>query len=453
MINKLNRKISAGWAYLAIFVAVSVVCLPVSIESIRQMVDHSYELAQYPSLGLDEAEREFKTLRDVIENQPVGQPSEYFAMLTRLEMLEGACRKGEQIYQEHALRSDVYRFREIELYITSLIRDLQYKYTNVHGLTVMGKAAEEYRVQHGEPTYLRGRYHLVPLGRPWLQTYLWTLPLFGLFFLIRLKQNEFKLLLEFVNWLKPVWATALWPIAIFRYPNGDASQQLVHALRFMSWILTASMSVFAGGVAKAAEKQSDQKKQQGFSLQLDGHHYERMDDPDRNPDDLVRVNLATPPGFYTEYLRLRNASSATSFLTVGTPVAHPPGGVVNAYVGIKTVDEEPEGSRSVLAGIQAFITKKRFSFALPVAHVERSTASKPTTTLATVSVATLGFGKRCYAGLESLIKRSDDGSGFWYSGPVLGCNINPSFVAEVGCFKNSDEEVRCRLRAMQTVRW
>lgn len=259
--------------------------------------------------------------------------------------------------------------------------------------------------------------------------------------------------LEFLAPLRPALATVFWPVGVFVYPNGDATQQLVQLGRCLAMVLTTTMSVFAGGLAKAAEKQSNPKKQQGFSLQLDGHHYERMDDPDRDPDELVRLNLATPSGFYTEFLRLRNASSATSFLTAGTPVAHPQSGVVNAYVGVKTVDKEPEGSKSVLAGIQAFISRKRFSFALPVAHIERVVASKPTTTVAAVGVATLGFGKRCYAGVESLMKRSDDGSGFWYAGPVLGWKPNSAFVAEAGCFKNSDEEVRCRVRAIQTVRW
>lgn len=462
MMNLLNHRVSAGWVYVLLVATALCMFAPAISITNERVFDDPRVTSRFPTWTLDEIRAEYRKLTEEIESRPIGEPQRALELNYQLTVFEGAIRKvkrdGLDVISRGWSPVDSNRGMELMHYdvqASRLRNMLTHRYAEHHGLPVMQQVAETYFTEHpdhnvltsGPPTDWTG------VGGAWLASYLWSLPFIGLLFLIRIKESGLSVLLEFFDNLKPAIATAFWPVALWMYPNKQPIEQIARAIRFVSSVLAVALSFCFGGIAKAAEKQSDPKKQHGWSLQIDGHRYERLDDPDRDPADLMRVNLATPSGFYTEFLRLRNASSATSFLTAGTPVAHPAGGVVNAYTGVKIVDEEPEGSKSVLAGIQAFLTRGRFSFALPVAHVERTIASRPVTTLAVVGITTVGIGKRCYAGVESLFKRSDDGTGFWYAGPVLGWNINPALQAEAGCFGNSDEEVRCRVRAMHTLRW
>lgn len=106
-------------------------------------------------------------------------------------------------------------------------------------------------------------------GELWLLTYLAGTLLSGCRFLIRLSELNASALLELAYPRFWLWVL-LWPVGLFRYPKAiQLKEQLRRVLEFASLLVSSSLSVFAGGVAKAADKPDGSKRQtasRGFRL-------------------------------------------------------------------------------------------------------------------------------------------------------------------------------------------
>lgn len=448
--SQMKKHYSPGWIYFAVFAAVVAIFTPAVYETLRQTTDDSRELAQYPDMTEAEILKEYEAVESLVKAEP-GVPVDYYDALHRINTLEGAARKNRKSERPIHDRSAM-----VAILSQQLANDLQAAYTKKHGNAAMSYAGIAYLNQHPERDRLRqSQGETYGLAGLWGIAYLFVVPILGIFFIVRLGEAGFNLALEFANFLKPAWAALLWPIAIWRYPNDKMVQhQVVAAMRFATLTLSSMLSFGGAGVmVKAQDSGKAPTKEQGYSLQIDTHHGEAVGDDPPDPQEILRLNFGMPSGAYAEVLHIEGRTSQTNIVTAGSKVRDLPGGVLNVYGGLKTVTEEPEGSKSVLAGAQVFTGRGRFSFVMPIAQVERSLDDKPVNRFTTLLIASMKLGKKAYAGIESFMQAGSDGSRFWYSGPVVGFAPTPSLLMVGGCYQDSDGMVRWRAEMMHTVRW
>lgn len=144
--------------------------------------------------------------------------------------------------------------------------ELLRKYQTTFGHDKINSTMEKYRALNPEgikPEIAADKY--ICVANTWELfkiCYLAFMPIALIFFVLRLKQTGFKVILEFLAPWKIILATLAYPIGIFRYPTGDPGRQLIAAMRF---VVFAILTIFTSGIGIAgaqAKSKSDGKKKE-----------------------------------------------------------------------------------------------------------------------------------------------------------------------------------------------
>lgn len=441
------RKVSAGWAYAAIVMALAVVFWPVmSTKSLHWERD-----LRSVAVLTDEQMQEACAAVSA-SAQVVGEPDDYFDLLGRWKRLEAAVFAKAEVAGDRDM--SVLRQHGLVGKLGQEITLAQARYRQFVAFERIEEARDKYLAAHPEhdiPQVLTG----ISTGEIWRLTYLWTLPFVLVFFLLRLQQNGFSLLWEFVAGWRPALATVFWPVGVFCYPTKDPAVQLVRAARFAALIISSALSFGFGGMAKAAETkpEADKKKTQGIGLTLDLRHSEGVSGQGPDPEEFLRANLAFR-GTFVEWLRVAKPGlSELDELSLGRLVTKTGRTTVNAYLGYKAVVMPASRTESVLAGMQVFFTGQRFRLNLPVAEIERRTVPSAANRLTFSGQTIWRLSQRFAAGLDFATKKTDGIPWQWSLGPVVAFRPQPAIMVEAGCFRYDDGNNRCRLRVLQTFSW
>lgn len=262
--------------YWPLYVASVVAWIGIFVVPIQVRINHFENLEadrfyqDIPTTTFEQAHAAIASVNKLAD-VPTSDPKDYYDALKRLRSVEMSMNKaGRGPWSE-----DVMRIRSLYTIISPTTSSLMRAYQEKLGTNVMAEASAKYLDQR--TAYRIGPGMAAETPALYWSMYLSSIPFALFWFLLRLDANGFSILIEILTFWRLALATVLWPIGLFKYPNGDPARQVMAGLRFATLTLGTAIAGFAG-VAKAETNNGSSKRNDDT-----GKKYSIMVDSDEAP--------------------------------------------------------------------------------------------------------------------------------------------------------------------------
>ena len=369
-------------------------------------------------------------------------PEVYFDRLQRIGELRLIARKGDLISTGQTQRA----YRSIGgREWSDTAGQLQKAYSEKFDGDTMVNTSKRWTTKHAGMGSLDQRVSTANIF-PFIKwAYIVSLPFMLLFFLARLDANGFSPLVEMLAPWRLALAVLCWPIGLFKYPNGEPARQMVHALRFATFMLGTCLSGFTGtAVAQTTSPSKEKRKDEPHTLQMD---FRVAPFGDGVPDLLGRTTFISPKGVFSETIATTKPDRWNLSSVIGPRIVNHP--TLKGYF-VAGLARNSAQATTALAGTQFFWNKPRFSLLLPLMSYERR-LDKPT---ASAAIGGFAFAKtkNWRAGTEFAVRKPLGSKTFWSFAPLLARNVSSGFV-EAAVIHNSQDEWKIRGRFVHIFTW
>lgn len=381
-----------------------------------------------------------------------GNPSDarrYLELLMRARMLGYACAKQDAFYHNYQVRSfEAYTNdltnRVYEAFLLKFGRDKMYEVNKPHW-QAYDEQRDRYDVR-GD-----GSWALVP------HLVFWTWPFAAIFFLLRLWSLGYPLLGEFrYRGHKFVKAILFWPVQLFTYPSEEPREWIIHygklALRFAGGMLTASLSLFAAGIAKAQTVQKPTRDSaRKWGLQIDTRLAAIAPGSGPDPQGFLRVTATTPAKLpiVIESVNTFQPGLRWNELGVGPTSYRNHRVTLNALAGFINTSA---GTWALFGGGQVYVSTKNFTMGMPSIRLERQIVPTARTTFAFRTEASHRVHGPWWLGGEINLRVpfGPTAATSWSTGPALKWKPNQHLVVEGAFLYNQLRQGLPRARLIYT---